>query len=62
MNNGNVLEKFIEEITNNIPTDDKIILNTSNIEIRTKKCIPDKYVKKEIILSWVEPKGENNET
>lgn len=57
MNNGSVLEKFIEEIANKVPTDDKIILNTSNIEIRTKKCIPDKYVKKEIILSWVEPKG-----
>lgn len=62
MNNSSVLEKFIEEITNKVPTDDKIILNTTNIEIRTKKCIPDKFVQKKIILSWVEPKGENNET
>lgn len=58
MSNGSVLEKFIEEIANKVPTDDKIILNTSNIEIRTKKCIPNKYVKKEIILSWVEPETE----
>ena len=62
MSNSSVLETFIEEITNIVPTDDRIVLNTTKIEIGTKKCIPDKYIKKEIILSWVEPKGEKNGT
>ena len=56
---SSVLETFIEEITNIVPTDDKILLQFTKIEVGTKKCIPDKFVRKEITLSWVEPKGEN---
>ena len=55
MKNNQVLEIFIDEITNIVPTDDKILLNTPKIEVGTKKCITDKYIRKEIILSWVEP-------
>lgn len=56
--NNNVLKIFIDEITNIVPTDDKILLNTPKVEVKTKTCIPDKFIRKEIILSWVEPKGE----
>lgn len=62
MSNGSILEKFIEEITNEVPTDDKIVLNTSKIEIGTNRCIPDRFVRKEIILSWVESKEDKNDT
>lgn len=58
MKNTKVLEIFMDEITNIVPTDDKIVLNTSKIEIGTKRCIPDRFVRKEIILSWVEPKED----
>ena len=58
MKNNQVLEIFIDEITNIVPTDDKILLNTPKVEVETKTCIPDKYIRKEITLSWVEPKGE----
>lgn len=58
MSNRSILEKFLEEITNEIPTDDRIVLNTSKIEIGTKRCILDRFVRKKIILSWVESKED----
>ena len=58
MNNSSILETFIEEIKNIVPTNDKILLNSPKIEIETRSCISDKFVRKEIILSWIEPKGE----
>lgn len=61
MSNYSILEKFLEEISDNVPTDDRIVLNTQKIEVGTKTCIPDKFIRKEIILSWVEPKGESDE-
>ncbi len=47
-------ERFIEAITDNIPSDEEIVWNTTKIEIGTRNCIPDKFVRKEITLSWVE--------
>lgn len=61
MENTKVLEIFIAEIINVVPTNDKILLNSPKIEVETKTCIPDRFVRKEITLSWIEPKGETNE-
>ena len=58
MENTKLLEIFIDEITNIVPTDDKILLNSPKIEVETKACIPDRFVRKEIILSWVELKED----
>lgn len=62
MSNSSILKKFLEEITNIVPTNDKILLNSPKIEVGTKACIPDRFVRKEIILSWVESKEDKNGT
>lgn len=55
-----IKDEFIKAIEDNVPTDDKILYKTNTVEFVDRKCIPDNYVRKKIIISWVEPKGKEN--
>ena len=56
-----IKEKFIQAIEDNVPPNNKIVYETDTIEIINKRCLPERFIKKQIILSWVEVKELNNE-
>ena len=55
-----IKDRFIKVIEDNVPTNDKIVLNSDDIIVTTTDCIPDRFIRKHISISWVEGK-ENKE-
>ena len=58
-----IKDKFIKAIEDNVPTDDKIVNKTDKIMFDTRGCYPNNFIRKIIVVSWIEPQGKelNNE-
>ena len=55
-----IKDNFIKAIEDNVPKDEKIVNKTDKIMIDTRGCYPDNFIRKIIVVSWIEPKGKEN--